>query len=310
MFPDHLRANLLLGTLLHDQGDYEAALAPLEKARQGEPPLPDPTCALASALLALGRYDRLLALAAPRDPRQMFGEGTLKSVALWLTGRAAEAGRFAAAARTHSERLGDWPQRGAFLGMLDQIDGLCSFQEAHRPSYASAAHATLTIVGDEEAMAAAGFVTTIAGRSTRFVGVPVFGCRARHLVGDPNRFRAAFLAALDRLTEGDPFVSLIGSLDCRIAGLLAELPIDEQGRWSDLEPVDRLAENFIDWLADAAAHRDLRPIVIAGGDARPRRARPADALYRCQPSAADRDRRRTGRAGAVAGRTDLTKRSL
>lgn len=262
MFPDHLRANQLLGTILHEQGDDAAAIVPLEKARQSEPPIADPTCALGSALLAFGHYERLIGLGRPRDGRQMFGEGTLKAVALWLTGRTNEAKQFAGAARNHGERLGEWPQKGALFGMLDQVAGLCTFRAAHGPSYESAAHATLAIVGDEQAVAAANFVTTIDGRSTRLAAMPVFGCRALHLAGDPNRFQASFLATLDQLAPGERFVALIGSLDCRIGGLLAELPLDEQGRWTDLEPVTQLADRFVERLAAESAQRNLQPIVM------------------------------------------------
>lgn len=262
MFPDHARGNQLLGTILHEQGKDTESIAPLEKARQGDAPVADPTCALASALLALGRYDDLIGLGRPRDARQMFGEGTLKCVVLWLTGRADEAKQFAAAARSHGERLGEWPQKGAFIGMLAQIEGLCAYRAAHAPSYASAAHATLPVVGDEQAVAAANFVTTVDGRSTRLVGMPVFGCRALHVAGEPNRFQAVFLGALDRLAPGDRFVSLIGSLDCRVGGLLAELPLDDQGRWADLAPVTQLVDRFVERLTAESARRGLQPILM------------------------------------------------
>lgn len=262
MFPDHARGNQLLGTILHEQGKDADSIAPLEKARRSETPVADPTCALASALLALGRYEQLIGLGRPRDARQMFGEGTLKSVALWLTGRADEARHFAEAARSHGERLSEWPQKGVFIGMLDQNEGLCAYRNAHGPSYASAAHATLAVVGDEQAVAAANFVTTIEGRSTRLVGMPVFGCRAQHIASEPNRFQDAFLTALDRLTPGDRFVSLIGSLDCRISGLLAELPLDDQGRWGDFAPVAQLADRFVDRLVAESARRSLQPILM------------------------------------------------
>ena len=262
MFPDHARSNQLLGTILHEQGKDADSIAPLEKARQSDTPVADPTCALASALLALGRYERLIGLGRPRDARQMFGEGTLKSVALWLTGRADEAKHFVEAARSHGERLGEWPQKGAFTGMLDQVGGLCEFRAAHGPSYASAAHATLAVVGDEQAVAAANFVTTIGGRSTRLVGMPVFGCRALHVASEPNRFGDAFIGALDRLAPGDSFVSLLGSLDCRVSGLLAELPLDDQGRWTDLAPVAQLVDRFVDRLAAESERRGLQPILM------------------------------------------------
>ncbi len=262
MFPDHLRANQLLGTVLHEQGNDAAAIAPLEKARRSDTPVADPTCAFASALLALGQYERLLGLGRPRDGRQMFGEGTLKSVALWLTGRTNEAGQFAGAARSHGEKLGDWPQKGAFVGMLDQVTGLCAFRAQHGPSYESAAHATLAVIGDEQSLAAANYVTTIDGRSTRLTAKPVLGCRALHLAGDANRFQASFLATLDRLQPGERFVALIGSLDCRVRGLLAELPLDEQGRFNDLAPAERLAAHYVERLAGAAAQRGLLPIVM------------------------------------------------
>jgi tetratricopeptide (TPR) repeat protein len=262
MFPDHARGNQLLGTILHEQGKDADAIAPLEKARQGDAPVADPTCALASALLVLGRYEELIGLGRPRDGRQLFGEGTLKSVVLWLTGRSDEAKQFAEAARSHGERLGEWPQKGAFIGMLDQVEGLYTYRSAHRPTYASAAHATLAVVGDEQAVAAANFVTTVDGRSTRLVGIPVFGCRALHIVSEPNRFQDAFFSALDRLAPGDRFVSLVGSLDCRVSGLLAELPLDDQGRWADLTPAAQLADRFVDRLAAESARRDLQPILM------------------------------------------------
>jgi Flp pilus assembly protein TadD len=262
LFPDHPQGNLLLGTLLHDRGDYADAVAPLEVARNAGPPLPDPSCALASTLLILGRRDRVLALRPPNDPRQMFGEGTLKATALWLEGRADEAARFADAARSHGATLGDWPKKGAFQATLDHLAGLVAYRERHAPTYRSAAHATLPVIGDEQALAAAGYVINWAGQATRLVAEPVYGCRAKHLASDANRFKAAYLLALDRIAGADRFVSFVGDLDCRITGLLAELPVDEKGRWSDFTAVDRLAEDYVAWLDEASKARGLRPIVM------------------------------------------------
>lgn len=262
MFPDHGRANLLLGSLLYDQGDFAEAMARLEKIRTTDPNIPDPTCALAATYVALGRYDRVIALSAPRDPRQMFGEGAMKALSLWLTDRAAECRQFVTAARAHGQKLPDWPRKGVFLGMLEQLDGLSAYRDRHAPSYESAAHAVLPVIGDEQSVAAHGFVVTLGGRSTRLTAHPVHGCRARHLVGGANRFQAAYLAALDRLAPGDRFASLVGSLDCRVGGLLAELPVDSMGRWTDFSRVDALAADYVAWLAEAARARNLSPIVM------------------------------------------------
>jgi hypothetical protein len=92
--------------------------------------------------------------------------------------------------------------------------------------------------------------------------MPVFGCRALHVASEPNRFGDAFLAALDRLAPGDRFVSLLGSLDCRVGGLLAELPLDDQGRWADLAPVARLVDRFVDRLVAESKRRGLQPILM------------------------------------------------
>lgn len=261
MFPDHLRGNLLLGSLLSDRGDFEEALAALEKVRAADPNLPDPTCALASTLFALGRHERILRLDAPPDPRQRFGEATLKATVLWLQGRMREAASLVDASRAHDASLPDWPRKAVFRSMLDQLAGLLAFRDRHEAHYESAAHATLTVVGDEQAMAAAGYIVTVAGQSTRLIGEPVFGCRAAHFVAGDNRFRAAYLASLARVPDGSRFVSLIGSLDCRISGLLAELPPGAQENSSDMTPVDRLASDYVDWLADTCRARDLTPIV-------------------------------------------------
>jgi tetratricopeptide (TPR) repeat protein len=261
MFPDHLRGNLLLGSLLSDRGDFAPALDALEKVRAADPSLPDPSCALASTLLALGRHERILRLDAPPDPRQRFGEGTLKAVVLWLQGRAKEAAAIVDAARQHDATLPDWPRRAVFRNMLDQLAGLIAYRTRHVAYYESSAHATLAVIGDEQAMAAANFVTTLDGQSTRLVGEPVFGCRAAHLVAPDNRFKSAFVAALDRQADGARFVSLVGSIDCRIAGLLAELPLDQYGHFTDLTPVDRLADQYVDWLAEICRGRGLTPIV-------------------------------------------------
>jgi hypothetical protein len=71
----------------------------------------------------------------------------------------------------------------------------------------------------------------------------------------------ALLAALDR-SPGRAFHLDDRQLDCRIGGLLAELPLDEQGRWSNLEPVTQLADRYVDRLAAESARRDLQPIVM------------------------------------------------
>jgi tetratricopeptide (TPR) repeat protein len=262
MFPDHLRGNLLLGSLLFDRGAYEEAIGALEKVRAADPGLPDPTCALASTLFALGRHDPILRLDRPQDPRQRFGEGVLKAVVLWLEGRAGDAAPLVEGARNHELTLPDWPRKPVFRSILDQLAGLLAYRSRHTAHYESAAHATLTVVGDEQAMAAAGYILTRRGQSTRLIGAPVFGCRAAHLVASDNRFKGAYLAALARIPSGSTFVSLIGSLDCRITGLLAELPLDEQGHYTDFAPVERLASDYIEWLAAICHGRALTPIVV------------------------------------------------
>ncbi|MEX2297472.1 MAG: tetratricopeptide repeat protein [Dongiaceae bacterium] len=266
MFPDHLRGNLLLGSLLSDRGEFGDALAALDKVRTADPNLPDPSCALASTLFALGRYERILRLDAPPDPRQRFGEAALKATVLWLQGRAREAAPLVEASLAHEATLPDWPRKAVFRSMLDQLAGLLAFRARHTAHYDSAAHATLAVIGDEQAMAAAGYIVTIEGQSTRLIGEPVFGCRAAHLVGADNRgadnrFKAAYLAALTRVPNGSRFVSLIGSLDCRIAGLLAELPRSRHGQFDDLSPADQLATDYVDWLAETCRARNVTPIV-------------------------------------------------
>jgi|GEM_PF-5531094 len=261
MFPDHLRGNLLLGSLLSDRGDFEEALAALEKVRVADPALPDPTCALASTLFALGRYDRILRLDAPPDSRQRFGEAAMKATVLWLQGRARDAATLVDASQAHEAALPDWPRKAVFRGTLDQLAGLLAFRGRHAAHYESAAHATLAVIGDEQATAAAGYIVTIDGQSTRLIGEPAFGCRAAHLVVADNRFKAAYLAALARVPSGSRFVSLIGSLDCRIAGLLAELPRSRHGQFEDLSPADQLASDYVDWLAATCRARGVTPIV-------------------------------------------------
>jgi hypothetical protein len=242
--------------LLRERGELGRAAEHLAKARAGKPVPIDPTASYALALLALGRYADLEALDAPNDARIRYREAVLKALAAWqrnaieaCAGWLAEADRAAAA---RGGRTAD-----VYETYHKHLEALFADRQRDDKLYGASPDATVAAIGDGQVLAAANLVLPIRGRPSRIEAAFVPGCKALHLVRkQPNAFRAAFEAALDRQPKERLVIASVGDLDCRYTtGFMEELRRNPGADGAAV--VERTVALYADWVAWAVRHRGL-----------------------------------------------------